>query len=91
LAGSPSQIFDAAAIILSEAGCAAMMKEGAAIQWAMDAFGHLKAIGANAAAQPLLAKAGVEPDDGVTDVGADFVKAAAKRFYDREPKLRTLA
>jgi catalase len=91
LAGTPSQLFDAVAIILSEAGCAAMLKEGAAVQWAMDAFGHLKAIGASEDAQPLLAKAGVEPGDGVTDLGAAFVKAAALRFYAREPGLRTLA
>ena len=91
LAGMPSQIFDAVAIILSEDGCAAMLKEAAAVQWAMDAFGHLKAIGASDAAQPLLAKAGVEPDQGVTDLGASFVKAAMLRFYDREPSVRTLA
>ena len=91
LSGMPSQIFDAVAIILSEGGCAAMLKEAAAVQWAMDAFGHLKAIGASDAAQPLLAKAGVEPDQGVTDLGASFVKAAMLRFYDREPSVRTLA
>jgi catalase len=91
LAGSPSQIFDAVAIILSEAGCNALLKEGAAVQFVMDAFGHLKAIGASNAAKPLLDKAGVEPDDGVTGLDAAFVKAAAKRFYDREPKVRTLA
>ena len=91
LAGMPSQLFDAVAIILSEAGCAAMLKDAAAVQFAMDAFGHLKAIGASQAAKPLLEKAGVEPDDGVTDVGDAFVKAAMHRFYDREPKIRMLA
>jgi len=91
LLGSPSQIFDAVAIILSGEGAAALAKEGAAIQFVMDAFGHLKAIGASAAAKLLLDKAGIEPDDGVTDLGGDFLKAAAKRFYDREPDIRTLA
>jgi len=91
LAGSPSQIFDAVAIVLSKDGCAALLKEGAAVQFAMDAFGHLKAIGASAAAKPLLDKAGVEPDEGVTGLGKDFVAAAKKRFYDREPGVRTLA
>ncbi|KQS03466.1 catalase [Sphingomonas sp. Leaf357] len=91
LAGSPSQIFDAVAIILSDEGCATLLKEGAAVQWAMDAFGHLKAIGASDATKPLLDKAGVEPDDGVTDLGKAFIAAAAKRFYDREPGVRTLA
>jgi catalase len=90
-AGTPSQIFDAVAIILSADGCAAMLKEGAAIQFAMDAFGHPKAIGTSAAAQPLLDKAGVVKDPGVTDLGKGFIEAAAQRFYEREPSLRTLA
>ena len=67
------------------------MKQGAAVQFAMDAFGHLKAIGASAAAKPLLNKAGVDPDEGVTDLGDAFIKAAAQRFYDREPNVRDLA
>ncbi|MFC3711675.1 catalase [Sphingoaurantiacus capsulatus] len=91
LAGTPSQLFDAVAIILSDAGCKALLKEGAAVEFAMNAFGHLKAIGASEAAKPLLDKAGVEPDDGVTGLGKDFATAAARRFYDREPGVRTLA
>ncbi len=91
LAGSPSQLFDAVAIVLSEAGCAALLREAAAVQFAMDAFGHLKAIGASAAAKPLLDKAGVEPINGVTGIDGKFVTAAALRYYDREPKLRLLA
>jgi len=91
LAGSPSQLFDAVALVLSEKGCASLMNEGAAIQWAMDAFGHLKAIGASEAAQPLLDKAGVVRDDGVTGLDGSFAEMAAKRFYDREPGVRTLA
>jgi catalase len=91
LAGSPSQIFDAVAIILSDAGCKTLLTEGAAVEFAMNAFAHLKAIGASDAAKPLLDKAGVEADEGVTSLDASFVKAAARRFYDREPKVRTLA
>jgi catalase len=91
LAGTPSQIFDAVAIVLSDAGCKALVKEAAAVQFVMDAFGHLKAIGASETAKPLLDKAGVEPDEGVTDLGKAFVAAAKKRFYDREPGVRTLA
>ena len=87
----PSQLFDAVAIVLSDAGCATLLKQAAAVQWAMEAFGHLKAIGASKAARPLLDKAGVVPDAGVTDLGGAFVKAAAQRFYDREPSLRDLA
>jgi catalase len=91
LAGTPSQIFDAVAVVLSDDGCKALLKEAAAVQFVMDAFGHLKAIGANDQAKPLLDKAGVEADDGVTNLGANFVAAAKKRFYAREPNVRTLA
>ena len=94
LAGTPSVMFDAVALVLSEDGCAMLLKEGAAIDFAKDAFGHLKAIGFTAEAQPLLDKAGVEPDDGVVDLagGADgFVGPASTRQWDREPKVRTLA
>ena len=91
LAGSPSVIFDAVAIVLSAEGCQALVKEAAAVQFVMDAFGHCKAIGASAQAKPLLDKAGVEPDDGVTDLGTAFIKAAAQRHFAREPKIRSLA
>ena len=91
LAGSPSQIFDAVAVVLSEDGCQALVKQAAAVQFVMDAFGHLKAIGASAAAKPLLEKAGVQPDGGVTGLDKAFIAAAARRFYDREPKVRMLA
>jgi catalase len=91
LQGSPSQLFDAVAILLAPKAVDRLLGEGAALQFAVDAFGHLKAIGHNADAQPLLDKAGVKPDAGVTDLGDAFVKAAAKRFWDREPKVRTLA
>ena len=91
LAGTPSVTVDAAAIILSAEGCRQLIKEAAAVQFVMDAFGHLKTIGASDEAKPLLDKAGVEPDDGVTGLGEDFIKAAGKRHWDREPKLRSLA
>ena len=90
LFGQPSVTVDACAVILSEEACAKLVKEGAAVQWVMDAFGHLKAIGFNDEAKPLLDKAGVEPDDGVTEL-AKFVEAAKKRYWDREPSVRTLA
>ena len=91
LAGSPSQLFDAVAIIVSEEGCDALIEDAAAVQFAMDAFGHLKAIGASAAAGPLLKKAGIVADAGVTDLGKAFVVAARCRFWDREPSIRNLA
>lgn len=94
LAGSPSVLFDAVAIVLSDEGCAMLLKEGAAVDFAKDAFGHLKAIGHTPQAQRLLDKAGVEPDDGVVDLTADadgFIEPARTRQWDREPKVRILA
>ncbi|WP_337269645.1 catalase [Oryzifoliimicrobium ureilyticus] len=91
LAGSPSQMFDAVAVLLSKQGNDMLLREAAAIQWVMDAFGHLKAVGHSPEAMPLLQKAGVEPDDGVLELGDAFMAAATKRYWDREPKLRLLA
>ena len=91
LAGTPSQLFDAVAVILSKEGTELMLKEGAAVQWVSDAYGHLKAIGYNPEAKPLLDKAHVAPDDGVAELSKQFTTAAAKRYFDREPKLRSLA
>ncbi|KQW83067.1 catalase [Brevundimonas sp. Root1279] len=94
LAGTPSVLFDAVALVLSEAGCAELLGESAAVDFAANAFVHLKAIAHTAEAQPLLDKAGVKPDAGVVDLaqGADaFVKPARTRQWDREPKVRILA
>jgi catalase len=90
LAGSPSVLFDAVAIILTKAAAAKLSKEGAAVQFVMDAYGHVKTIGHNTGAQALIDKAGVEPDEGVVSL-ADFAKVAPKRHWDRESKVRTLA
>jgi catalase len=91
LAGSPSVLYDAVALVLSADAAAELTKEAAAVQFVMDAFGHLKAIGASDGAQALVDKAGVEPDEGITGLDDDFIKAAARRFFDREPGVRTLA
>src|SRR6185369_15870525 len=44
LAGTPSVLFDAVAVILSPEGARMLAKESAAIDFIRDAFGHLKAI-----------------------------------------------
>ena len=90
LAGSPSVLFDAVALVLAPEAAAKLCKEGAAVQFVMDAFGHVKTIGHNPGAQELLDKAGVEPDAGVVSL-VDFAKVAPKRHWDREPKVRILA
>ena len=91
VAGTPSQIFDAVAVVPSAKNCQVLMREAAAMQFVMDAFGHLKGIGANKAAMPLLEKAGVKPDEGVTGLGKDFIEAARQRFWGRESQVRMLA
>lgn len=93
LAGTPSAVFDAVASVLSPQAGAQLAREAAAVDWFRDAFGHLKAIAACNGSQPILDAAGIEPDAGVLkpDDTAAFVKAAATRQWDREPKVRMLA
>ena len=90
LAGSPSVLFDAVALVLAPEAAAKLTKEGAAVQFVMDAFAHVKTIGHDAGAKALLDKAGVVPDAGVISL-EDFAKVAPKRHWDRERKVRTLA
>jgi catalase len=93
LAGTPSVVFDAIAVLLSDTGAAALSKEGAAIDFVRDAFGHLKAIAADAGGMRLLKAASIVGDAGVVDANDPraFVKAAMTRQWKREPKVRTLA
>lgn len=55
----------------------------------MDTFDHLKAIGPNAKAKPLLDKASIEPDAGVTEPGKEVVSAPSA--MGREAKVRMMA
>ena len=93
LAGTPSVLFDAVAVILSDEGAKALSKEGAAIDFVRDAFGHLKAIAADKGGRALLKMANVVMDAGVVDSKDDdaFIAAAKTRQWDREKSLRTLA
>jgi len=93
LAGTPSVLFDAVAIILSEAGAEAFSKESAAIDFVRDAFGHLKAIAVDAGGQHLLKTASVGPDVGIVDANDTnaFIAAAKTRQWAREKSVRNLA
>ncbi len=95
LAGTPSVLVDAVALVVSDQGCSQLLMDGAAIQFVMDAFGHLKAVAFVPEAKPLLDKAGVVPDNGVfelsNETSSGFIKAAATRNWEREPKVRMLA
>ncbi|CAM3925629.1 catalase [Bordetella muralis] len=93
LAGTPSVVFDAVAIVLSAEAGKKLAKEAAAVDWVRDAYGHLKAIAANVGAQAVLQAGGVMKDPGVVEADdiRGFIKAAKTRQWDREPKVRTLA
>ena len=93
LAGTPSVLFDAVAVILSDKGAKTLSMEGAAIDFVRDAFGHLKAIAVDKGGQGLLKAANVGHDAGVID-SADtkaFMAAAKTRQWGREKSVRTLA
>ncbi|OZI50701.1 catalase [Bordetella genomosp. 4] len=93
LAGTPSVVFDAVAIVLSAEAGKKLAKEAAAVDWVRDAYGHLKAIAANEGAQAVLQAGDVAKDPGVvgTDDIRGFIAAAKTRQWDREPKVRMLA
>lgn len=93
LAGTPSVLFDAVAIVLAADAGKVLAKEAAAVDFAAFAWAHLKAIAHDAGAAPLLKAANVGKDAGVVaaEDTAAFLKAAVTRQWAREPKLRTLA
>ncbi|HAN55055.1 MAG TPA: catalase HPII, partial [Betaproteobacteria bacterium] len=93
LAGAPSVIFDAIAVILSDAGAKKLAVESAAIDFVRDAFGHLKAIGVDQGGAALLKAANVPNDVGVVDIKNQkaFMAAAKTRQWEREKSVRTLA
>jgi catalase len=91
LAGMPSVLFDAVVLLLSKDGCAALMKNSAAVDFVSNAYAHLKAVGITGHAEPLLAMANARNDAGIVDVSSDlatFMTAAATRQWDREPNVR---
>jgi catalase len=94
LAGTPSVLFDAVASMLHPDAAERLAKEGAAVDWFRDAFGHLKAIAACGATRKyLLRAANIKPDAFVVEPEdtAAFVAAAKSRHWAREPRVRTLA
>ncbi|MCZ8015749.1 MAG: catalase [Limnobacter sp.] len=93
LAGTPSVIFDAIALVLDDKVATAMCNEAAAVDFVRDAFGHLKAIAFDTGANVLLERAGVFKDEGVVSVRdiPRFLTAAQTRQWDREKSVRTLA
>ena len=89
LAGSPSVLFDAVALVLTKAAAVKLASDSAAVGFVMDVFVHLKTIGHDDGSRPLLQKAGVVDDGGVVML-AEFLDIAPQRHWDREPKVRVL-
>ena len=93
LAGMPSVLFDAVAVILSEGGAKALSLESAAVDFVRDAFGHLKAIAVDEGAKSLLKAANIGKDGGVVSANEEnaFITAAKTRQWSREKSVRVLA
>jgi catalase len=92
LAGTPSVLFDAVAIIVSSEGAKKLSTDAAAIDFIRDAFGHLKAIATDKGGDVLLKIANLRGDSGVVDAlqVEAFIAAAKTRQWDRENTVRIL-
>ena len=92
LAGTPSILFDAIAVILSDGGAGRLAKDSSAVDFVRDAYVHLKAIAVDKNARRLL-PANIEADGGVVDPRdiAGFISAAKTRQWGRESSVRILA
>lgn len=96
IAGAPSVLFDAVAVIPSKAEATKLAKDAASKDFVTDAFAHCKFIGHNADAKALLDAAGIgaDLDAGCIELKADadaksFIKTCGKlRFWEREPKVK---
>ncbi|MFE3836437.1 catalase [Pseudogemmobacter sonorensis] len=90
LAGSPSVLFDAIAMILMPDQADKLAKDSAAIGFVMDAFAHLKAIGHCKGSAVILERAGIGDGEGVGP-WEDLAEMAKRRYWAREAGLRDLA
>jgi catalase len=92
LAGTPSVMFDAVAVLLSKDGADMLGKESAALDFVLNAFAHLKAIAVDDGGKALLVRANIEPDKGVIDATnvKGFIDAAKTRQWAREALVRML-
>jgi len=97
--GGPSSLFDAVAIIASDAGAARLAGMGAAQDFVRDAYAHLKAIASTDNTKALFAKAGLKDadmDDACITLakrgsaGTFIELASAGKFWARESKVRPL-
>ena len=96
IGGGPSVLYDAVALLPSQAAMADLIKEATARDFVADAFAHCKFIGYVEAAMPLLERAGIADNldegcvafSGPKDV-ANFLKIlGALRLWARESKVK---
>ena len=93
--GGPSILYDAVALIPSEAGAARIAGDAASQDFVRDAFGHCKFVGYSAPTTALFEKAGIadDLDDGFVALAkagdaARFIAACRDlRFWERELKV----
>jgi catalase len=92
LAGTPSLVFDAVALVLSNSATTRLLKDSAARGFVSDAYVHLKAMAVTEDAKALLNACGVTPDEAVCDAKdvKRFLAAAATRLWKREAHVRPL-
>ncbi len=90
LAGSPSVLFDAVAMVLMPDQVEKLKMDAAACTWVSDAHAHLKAIGHCQGSKALLDYCNIAADNGVVP-NDGFVAAAKRRYWHREPTIRDLA
>jgi catalase len=87
--GGPSVLFDAVALVLSEAGGRALAMSPAARDFVTDAHAHCKFIGYTREAKPLLESAGLAEllDEGFVDLESDVTgflsRCTELRFWER--------
>ena len=89
-------LYDAVAVMPSEQGVTALLKNAAAKDFVSDAFAHLKFIAYAASAMPLFEKAGIAADLDEGCIPLDSAKAASAfitacrklRRWEREQVVR---
>ncbi len=89
LAGAPSVLFDAVALVVSDSGAAALLRDAAVGSFVRDAYAHCKVIGHTPGAARVLSQAGVADGAGVVSLDAGtarpFVEEAKRgRVWSRE-------
>ncbi|QKC95837.1 catalase [Mesorhizobium sp. NZP2298] len=94
IAGAPSVLYDAIALLPAKPAMADLLKESTARDFVADAFAHCKFIGFVEAAAPLLDKAGIVRDEAVIplasakDVAGFVTSLGDLRLWAREPKVK---